>query len=48
MARKELVLLNADLQKYNGAHGGETGIKVFFPWLKDHIKNYLRIEKMNV
>lgn len=29
-----------------GAHGGKTGIKVFFPWLKDHLTRYVVVQKM--
>tara|TARA_B100001287_G_C22664288_1_gene522082 strand:- start:1205 stop:1918 length:714 start_codon:yes stop_codon:yes gene_type:complete len=29
-----------------GAHGGGAGVKVFLPWLLDHITNVIRVDKM--
>jgi len=36
-------------QSVIGAHGGKSGIKVFFPWLIDHLSdNHVKVDKMIV
>lgn len=36
-------------QSVIGAHGGKSGIEVFYPWLIDHLSNnYVMVEKMMV
>jgi hypothetical protein len=33
-------------QSVIGAHGGSAGVKSFFPWLIEHIPNYVKVQKM--
>ena len=33
-------------QSVIGAHGGKTGVESFYPWLKEHIENVVKVPKM--
>ena len=35
-------------QSVIGAHGGKSGVEVFFPWLLDHLQNHIEVSKMTV